>query len=34
VFLWSLLAVATLFAVLRNLPIEPFSVLGTTIARQ
>ena len=27
---WSVLAVALVFAVLRNLPIEPFSVLGTT----
>jgi hypothetical protein len=32
--MWSLLAVAVVFAVLRNLPIEPFSVLGTTITRQ
>jgi hypothetical protein len=28
--LWSILAVATAFAVLRNLPIEPFAVLGTS----
>jgi hypothetical protein len=33
-FVWSVVAVATAFAVLRNLPIEPFSVLGTTVGRQ
>ena len=33
-FLWSAVAVAVVFAVLRNLPIEPSSVLGTTITRQ
>jgi hypothetical protein len=31
---WSVLAVAVAFAVVRNLPIEPFSVLGTTTTRQ
>jgi hypothetical protein len=31
---WSVLAVATAFAVLRNLPIHPFAVLGTSVTRQ
>ena len=33
-FLWSVVAVAIAFAIARNLPNTPFSVLGTTITRQ
>ena len=31
---WVLLSVGVAFAVVRNLPIEPFSVLGSAVARQ
>ena len=31
---WELLSVGVVFAVARNLPIEPFSVLSSAVARQ
>jgi hypothetical protein len=31
---WALLSVGVAFAVLRNLPIEPFSVLSSAVTRQ
>jgi hypothetical protein len=31
---WALIAVAVVFAVVRNLPIAPFAVLGSNPARQ